>query len=160
MSDLANAINNAFLEPMKELDPFFPIDPQENSISDQPRDHITTPWETYKKLESLNVSKAPGTDAIPNFVYKEFAEILTCLISNLINCSFSHQFLPSLWKLANVIPVPKEKVVLDVNKHLRPISLICCLAKMAEEFVIEKFVGPAILKHIDPVTSLERPQPC
>ena len=41
MSDLANAINNAFLEPMKELDPFFPIDPQENSMSEQPRD-ITT----------------------------------------------------------------------------------------------------------------------
>ena len=37
-----------------------------------------------------------------------------------------------------------------LNKHLRPISLTCCLAKLAEEFVIEKFVGPAILKHIDP----------
>ena len=95
MSDLANAINNAFLEPMKELDPFFPIDPQENSTSEQPRD-ITTPWETHKKLKSLNVSKAPGPDAIPNFVYKEFAEILACPISNLINCSFSHQSLPSL----------------------------------------------------------------
>ena len=83
-------------------------------------------------------------------VYKEFAEILACPISNLINCSFSHQSLPSLWKLANVIPVPKEKVVLDINTHLRPISLTCCLAKMAEEFVIEKFVGPAILKYIDP----------
>ena len=40
--------------------------------------------------------------------------------------------------------------MLDINTHLRPISLTCCLAKMAEEFVIEKFVGPAILKHIDP----------
>ena len=147
--DFANAINNAFLEPMKELDPFFPADPQENSISEQPHD-ITTPWETYKKLKSLNGSKAPGPDAIPNFVYKEFAEFLACPISNLINCSFSHQSLPSLWKLANVIPVPKEKVVLDINKHLRPISLTCCLAKIAEEFVIEKFVGPAILKNIDP----------
>ena len=149
ISDLANAINNAFLEPMKELDLFFPIDPQENSISEHSRD-ITTPWETYKKLKSLNVSKAPGPDAIPNFLYKEFAEILACPISNLINCSSRHQSLPSLWKLANVIPVPKEKVELDINTYLRPISLTCCLAKMAEEFVIEKFVGPAILKYIDP----------
>ena len=83
-------------------------------------------------------------------MYKEFAEILACLISNSINCSFSHQSLPSLWKLSNIIPAPKEKVVLDINKHLRLISLTCCLAKIAEEFVIEKFVGPAILKHIDP----------
>ena len=35
-------------------------------------------------------------------------------------------------------------------KHLRPISVTCCLSKLAEEFVIEKFVAPAILKCIDP----------
>jgi hypothetical protein len=52
--------------------------------------------------------------------------------------------------LANIIPIPKEKFVCDTNKHLRPISLTCCLSKLAEEFVIEKFVAPAILKCIDP----------
>ena len=66
MSDLANAINNAFLEPMKELDPFFPIDPQENSISDQPRD-ITTPWETYKKLKSLKCFQSSRSRRNPEF---------------------------------------------------------------------------------------------
>ena len=29
-------------------------------------------------------------------------------------------------------------------------SLTCCLAKLAEEFVIQTFFRPAILKHIDP----------
>ena len=62
MSDLANPINNAFLEPMQELDPFIPIDPQVNSVSDQPHD-ITKPWEAYRKLKSLNYSKASGPDA-------------------------------------------------------------------------------------------------
>ena len=148
LADLANAINNAFLEPMQEFDPFNPNDDQTTSMSDQPLD-ITTPWETYNKLKLLSTSKAPGPDDVPNFVYKEYAEILACPISSLINCSLSHQFLPSLWKLANIIPIPKEKVVCDINKHLRPISLTCCLSKLAEEFVIEKFVAPAILKRID-----------
>ena len=148
LADLANAINNAFLEPMQEFDPFNPNDDQTTSMSDQPLD-ITTPWETYNKLKLLSTSKAPGPDDVPNFVYKEYAEILACPVSSLINCSLRHQFLPSLWKLANIIPIPKEKVVCDINKHLRPISLTCCLSKLAEEFVIEKFVAPAILKRID-----------
>jgi hypothetical protein len=117
-------------------------------MSDQSLD-ITTPWETYKKLKLLSTSKAPGPDEVPNFV-KEYAEILACPISSLINCSLRHQLLPSWWKLANIIPIPKEKVVCDINKHLRPISLTCCLSKLTEEFVIEKFVAPAILNCIDP----------
>jgi hypothetical protein len=130
---------------MQEFDPFNPNDDQTNSMSDQPLD-ITTPWETYKLLST---SKAPGPDEVPNVVYKEYAEILACPISSLINCSLWHQLLPSLWKLANIIP--KEKVVCDINKHLRPISLTCCLSKLAEEFVIEKkFVAPTILNCIDP----------
>ena len=66
ISDFANAINNAFPEPMKELDPFFPIDPQENSISEQPRD-VTTPWETYKKLKSLNFFQSSRSRCNPEF---------------------------------------------------------------------------------------------
>ena len=62
MSDLANAINNAFLEPMQELDPFIPIDSQVNSMSDQPHD-ITKSWERYGKLKSFNYSKASDPDA-------------------------------------------------------------------------------------------------
>jgi hypothetical protein len=46
---LANAINNAFLEPMQEFDPFNPNDDQTNSMSDQPLD-ITTLWKTYNKV--------------------------------------------------------------------------------------------------------------
>jgi hypothetical protein len=68
LADLANAINNAFLEPMQEFDPFNPNDDQTTSMFDQPLD-ITTPWETYNKLKLLSTSKAPGPDDVPNFVY-------------------------------------------------------------------------------------------
>jgi hypothetical protein len=71
--------------------------------------------------------------------YKAYADILACLISSLINCSLRHQLLLSLCMLVNIIPIPK--VVCYINKHLRSIS---------EEFVIEKFVAPAISECIDP----------
>jgi hypothetical protein len=101
LANLANAINNAFLEPMQEFDPFNPNDDQTNSMSDQPLD-ITTPLETYNKLKLRSTSKAPGPDEVPSFVYEEYAEILACPISSLFNCSLRHQLLPSLWKLAYV----------------------------------------------------------
>ncbi len=54
------------------------------------------------------------------------------------------------WKWANIIPVPKEKRIQDINRHLRPISLTPTLSKLAEEFVIENYVAPAVLDIINP----------
>ena len=46
------------------------------------------------------------------------------------------------------MPIPKQKPIKDVNKHLRPISLTPVLSKVAEEFVVEEHLKPAILKKI------------
>ena len=109
MSNLANAINSTFLEPMKELDLSFQLIPKKivflsNLLTLQ---HCGK----YIKLKSLSGSKAPGPGAIPNFVYKEFAEILACLISNVINRSVSHQSLPSLWKLQTLFQFQKNRLL-------------------------------------------------
>ena len=55
-----------------------------------------------------------------------------------------------VYKLYIVKPIPKEKPVRDVNRHLRPISLTPSLSKLAEEFVVEEFFAPAILGIVDP----------
>jgi hypothetical protein len=49
--------------------------------------------------------------------------------------------LPSSWKSADIVPVPKQKPAKDVNTPI--------LSKVAEEFVIQAYVKPAILKEID-----------
>ena len=46
------------------------------------------------------------------------------------------------------MPIPKQKPIKDVNKHLRPISLTPVLSKVAEEFVVEEHLKPGILKKI------------
>ena len=51
---------------MKEFDPFFPIDPQENSMSDEQHD-ITTPWETYRKLKFLKCFQSSRSRRNPKF---------------------------------------------------------------------------------------------
>ena len=52
-------------------------------------------------------------------------------------------------KKANVSPLPKKKSVTSLEKDLRPISLTPCISKVAEEFIVEDYVKPAILDIID-----------
>ena len=47
--------------------------------------------------------------------------------------------------MADVPPLPKKKPVLDLKKDLRPISLTPCVSKVANEFVVEDVVKPAVL---------------
>ena len=48
------------------------------------------------------------------------------------------------------MPLPKQRPVQDINKHLRPISLTPILSKIAEEYVVDTYVKPAVLSKIDP----------
>ena len=67
----------------------------------------------------------------------------------ILNSSYVESKLPPIWKQANVIPVPKVTPVQDIKQHLRPISLTPILPKVAEEFVANKHLKPAIFKAID-----------
>ena len=51
--------------------------------------------------------------------------------------------------MADVSPLPKQKPVQDVSKHLRPISLVPILSKVVKEIVVEKFIKPAVLKIVN-----------
>ena len=111
--------------------------------------NLTNTASVLKKLKSLNPHKAPGPDDIPNWILRDYAEILAPSVSDLLNSSYKQKRLPSCWKQANITPIPKEKPVKDMSKQLRPISLTPVLSKLAEEFVVEKYIAPAVLSSID-----------
>ncbi len=80
---------------------------------------------------------------------REFSELVAFLVMQIINASYREQNLqklPSIWKMANVPPLPKLKVVTDLTKDLRPISLTTYISKVAEDFVVVDYMKPAILK--------------
>lgn len=151
--ELANVINRSFLEPLNQFNPLSNADllpPTTSSILDPPRQQITSE-SVCRKLKSLNPAKASGPDGIPNWLLKEYADILADPVSTLLETSFQEQKLPTMWKCANVTPIPKVKPVREINKHLRPISLTPVVSKIAEEFVVEEYFAPAVLKEIDPM---------
>ena len=98
----------------------------------------------------LNRSKAHGPHSIPGWVLKENADLLAEPIADIVNSSYRESRLPSLRKEVDVVPVPKQRPVQDINKHLRPISVTPILSKIAEEYVVDTYVKPAFLSKIDP----------
>ena len=151
-ADLANRINNAFLEPTRIYQPLDSTIILNNL--DQPTVHgeyeSATEMVVYNIFSKLNLRKANEPDCLPNWLLKSYAKILARPICSILNSFLFQQKLPSTWKQADVIPVPKQKPITIINKHLRPISLTPTVSKVAEEFVVSKYIAPAVLEIIDP----------
>jgi hypothetical protein len=58
-------------------------------------------------------------------------------VTSIFNASLQQASVPTVWKKADVIPVPKNKVPSDITKNLRPISLTATLSKTCERFVAD-----------------------
>jgi hypothetical protein len=104
----------------------------------------------FVQLSQLNSSKAPGPDGLPSWFLKENVDVLAKPVSDILNASYRESCLPLSWKMADVSPLAKQKPVQDVSKDLRPISLTPILSKICEDFVVEKFIKPAVLEIVDP----------
>ena len=144
--DIANLINSAFLEPTKSFQRLKSVPPNSEDLSP-----LTLPEPAVlSALKKLNPQKVAGPDGVPNWLLKEYAEILARPVTSVLNSSFAEQRCPPSWKMADVVPVPKQKPVTDINKHLRPISLTPTISKLAEDFVVAHHIGPAVMEVIDP----------
>ena len=110
---------------------------------------VVTEQSVARKLCKVSTFRACGPCG-PNWVLKEYADILAAPIANILNTSFSGVSVPHVWKLADIPPLPKAPVISDFNNGLRPISLTSTMSKIAESFVIEKALKPVVLSHIDP----------
>lgn len=49
----------------------------------------------FKKMLSLNPSKAMGPDGVPGWLLKENAELFAQAVADILNCSFEEARLPS-----------------------------------------------------------------
>ncbi|KXJ09569.1 Carnitine O-palmitoyltransferase 1, liver isoform [Exaiptasia diaphana] len=104
IQSLANKINDAFLEPQEN---FQPLHPDFHVNTDGLLAPVFTVDIVEKVLNSTIVSKAGGPDNIPNWVLKEFSYELAQPLCDIINFSLSNGSLPSIWKCADVCPLPK-----------------------------------------------------
>ena len=139
---LANIINEAFLSPMHCFTPLSTASPYTTFSNYSENPLVVSVDSVPKKLSKLNPCKANGPYNIPGWLFKEHADILAGPVSDILNYSS--------WKHADVVPVPKQKPVREVNKHLCPISLTPILSKISEDHMVDTYVKPAVLERIDP----------
>lgn len=134
--DLANHINTAFVPPMEDFEPLthnpFRVDVSVSSS------RTVNELSVLKKLCSVNPAKAQGPNSIPGWLLKENEDLLTPPppIMDIMNISFCEGWLPLSWKGTDIIPVSKQRLIQDINKHLCPISLRPILSKIAEDYVV------------------------
>ena len=139
-------INTALLEPMQAYSPLACLPP----AMDDSEVFTVNSSEVCNALLGLNPRKAGGPDGINNWLLREFADFQASPVCDILKSSFAEQKLPRPWKDSNVSPLMKVKPVTIINKHIRPISLTPALSKLAEDFVVNKYIGPAVLEVIDP----------
>ena len=98
--------------------------------------------DVLKILEKLPSNKSCGSDSIIPILLKVSADVLARPLCKIFNLSFHRGILPSVWKLADVCPVPKSRPI--VKDQLRPISLLPILEKVFEKIVLKRYYAPLI----------------
>ena len=103
---VADSINSALLEPLEEYR--LPHGITKLPLSDNDPEFLqVSEHEVYKVLSQLNPAKAGGPDGILNWVLKHYADLLSFPVTAVLNASFKCQRLPSVYKMADISPLPK-----------------------------------------------------
>ena len=89
-------------------------------------------------LKNLKKS-APGVDNLPYWIFKQAAEDLAPVVTLIFNWSLASGIFPSLYKHANISPIPKCGN--PSKSDFRPISNLPCLSKVLERFAINGWIG-------------------
>ena len=66
-------------------------------------------------LLKVNPSKSSGPDDVPNWILKDYAEIVAMPVRIILNSSYLEQEPSPIWKQANVTPLPKDQLPICVN---------------------------------------------
>ena len=93
--------------------------------------------ELIKEIKKLSEKKAPGFDLITAKVLKNLPRRAIKLLQLLINSSIKLSYIPNIWKVAEIIMIPKPGKSPNEVKSYRPISLLPSISKLFE-IVIQK----------------------
>ena len=88
--------------------------------------------EVIKLANDINITKSSAIDGISSRILRDTILILSEQFTYIFNLSIRYNTFPDSWKIANVIPIPKEGNPLDINNY-RPISLLPLPGKILEK---------------------------
>ena len=99
-------------------------------------------------LNAIDINKAQGPDTINRAVLKHCLASLAYPLTKMFSLIYNVGYIPSEWKLSNVVPVHKKDDKGNVENY-RPISLISLVMKVLERIMYEELLARTETK-IDP----------
>lgn len=116
---------------------------EENTTFQIKRDRVKIPLVTLKELNltiktDLSGKKAPGYDLITGTIIKELSVIALRKLLQLINAAIRLKYVPSQWKVGEVIMIPKPGKPLSEVASYRPISLLPVTSKIFEKLLLKR----------------------
>jgi hypothetical protein len=99
--------------------------------------------QTKAAIQKSKNNNSTGPDDINIKHLKHLGPLALQYMTDIFNLSLQQNKIPSIWKLAKIIPIPKPQKDLGVGSSYRPISLLSPIAK-----TLEKIILPQITKNI------------
>lgn len=108
-------------------------------LQDELEIRLVTPKEVIKEIKfNINPKKSPGFDLITGEILHNFSRKAIVKLTTLINASFRLKYVPDLWKVSEVIMIPKPGKPLHEAGSYRPISLLPVLSKLFEKLLLKR----------------------
>ena len=133
LHELAGKANNYFISVSDGLQRLVPL--KLDHHIDVPDKYTISAEDVQDQLLKINTKKAIGPDYLPNWILRDFADVLAGPIASIYNSSIAQASVPTIWKSADIVPLPKVNPPTEIEKHLRPIALTPVLAKIMEGFI-------------------------
>ena len=123
---------------------------QHNVRQQQLQDYINLPSECDKPITITEINKvlsnvrdsSAGDDTVAYSMLKNAPTAFLQQLSKLYTRSLQDGRLPSSWKLATIVPIPKK------NNTYRPISLLSVIGKVLEKIILHRIRWSADPPHI------------
>jgi hypothetical protein len=81
-----------------------------------------------KTFQDLNPRDAADPDGIPSRILRACADQLAGVFTDIFNLSLSQSTVPTCFKMATIVPVPKNAKVTELNDY-RPVAHTSVLMK-------------------------------
>lgn len=130
----------------------FPVLDELDPIGECPDELLCTVEEVQWLLSRLDTTKSNGPDGISARMLKAVAPCIAPSITKLFNMSIESACFPTMWKTANVVPVPKSNNHANPSNY-RPISLLPTLSKLLEHHI--HFLLSEQLSSLHPISNAQ-----
>jgi len=103
-----------------------------------------TEYQVFRLLDRLSPT-SPGPDNLPVWFLRIAAPLISRPLTHIFNLSVFSSTVPTQWKAAVIRPIPKISAPVEPS-HMRPISVVSILSRLAERLIVREFVTPLLIK--------------